>query len=257
MSAKPRVFVLWFGGHPMPPVRQECVQSLRDGGLDVVLLTDDDVPDWVLPDAPLVPAYWLLTPIQRSDYFRAYLMHHHGGAYTDIKKPEGSWLPGLQQLADDPNLWAVGYPVERWNVSTCGIEPHPRYQPWRLRWFRYRWMQLNHTKIMGGGGFGFKPRTELTRRWLEGVEARVREKTPALQANPGRYSKERYGDINDGTVSKYPVPWLYLAGDVLHPLSYRYRRHVARILPRLSFEDYQDPRPDYNSGPRDLANRDR
>ncbi|MDI1288910.1 MAG: capsular polysaccharide synthesis protein, partial [bacterium] len=110
MSAKPRVFVLWFGGHPMPQVRQQCVQSLRASGLDVVVITDEEVDEWLLPGAPLEPAFWLLTPIQRSDYFRAYLMHHHGGAYTDIKRAVGSWLPGLQQLADDPRLWAVGYP---------------------------------------------------------------------------------------------------------------------------------------------------
>ncbi|MDI1289571.1 MAG: hypothetical protein PSX37_06425, partial [bacterium] len=139
----------------------------------------------------------------------------------------------------------------------CGIEPLPRYQPLRLRWYRYRWLQLNHNKVIGGGGYAFKPRTELTGRWLEGVEARVREKSTALAVNPGRYAKERHGDVNDGIVSKYPVPWLYLAGDVLHPLSYRYRRHIALTLPGLSFEDYQDPRPDHNSGPRDLARRDR
>ena len=255
MSPKSRVFVLWFGGHDMPIVRQQCMLAIRESGLDPVIIRDEDVADWVLPEAPLLPAFWLLTPIQRSDYFRAYLMHHHGGAYTDIKRPEGSWLAGLQLLEDDPDLWAVGYPIERWNVTTCGIEPLPRYQPWRLRWWRYRWMQLNHEKILGGGGFAFKPRTELTRRWLAGVEDRVREKTALLEKHPGRYAKERYGDVNEGVVSRYPVPWLYLGGDVLHPLAFKYHRRTARILPRLSFEGYQDPRPEESSGQRDLTPR--
>jgi len=255
VNAPPQVFVFWFGGQPMPRIRQDILHEIRESGLDVILITDDDVSDWVLPHAPLQPAFWLLTPIQRSDYFRAYLMHHYGGAYSDIKRPEGSWLPGLQLLADDPNLWAVGYSAARWQVTTCGIEPLPRYQPWRLRWYRYRWLQLNHNKILGGSGFAFKPGTELTRLWLEGVQERVRIKTAALEANPGRWAKERFGDINDGIASKYPVPWLHIAADVLHPLSYRFRRHIARALPALSYEDYQDPRPAYNSGPRDIARR--
>lgn len=255
MSDRRRLFILWFGGHPISPVRERSIDAFRDMGLDVVVLRDEDVAQWEVAKSPMAPAFKLLTPIQRSDYVRAYLMHHHGGGYADIKPPQGSWLPGLQRLHEDSRLWAVGYPIQRWAVSTCGVEPVPRYQPQRLRWWKYRWLQLNHTRILGGGGYAFKPGTPLTERWLTGVEARLHAKTPELRANPGRYAKERYGDTNDGVVSRYPVPWLYLAGDVLHPLAYRYRRHTARVLPMPSLEDseYQDPRPDYNSGPRDLT----
>ena len=95
----------------------------------------------------------------------SHLPHLTASALAGVLPPEWAdfaatgFRDTTRLAASDPDLWAVGYPVERWNVTTCGIEPLPRYQPWRLRWYRYRWLQLNHRKIMGGGGFGFKPGT--------------------------------------------------------------------------------------------------
>ena len=114
-------------------------------------------------------------------------------------------------------------------------------------------MQLNADRILGGGGYAFRPGTELTRRWIAEVENRVRVLTPALERNPGMYAKERNGDVNDGIVSHYPVPWLHLAGDVLHPLAYKFRRRTRTVLPLPDMFDYQDPRPEGSSGPRDLT----
>ena len=61
-------------------------------GVDLVLVTPDNLGEWLVDDSPLHPAYEDLSLIHRSDYLRGYLMHHHGGGYIDIKQPLGSWV---------------------------------------------------------------------------------------------------------------------------------------------------------------------
>lgn len=250
-----RVFAMWFGGHPMSAVRESGLASLADNGLDVVLLRDEDVDAWVLPEHPLLPGYYLLSAIQRSDYLRAYLLHHHGGAYADIKPQAGSWRPALDAFDADPSAMALGYEVERWEVANLGVSHLPRYQPWRVRWWGYRGMQLVHSRIIGGGAVVARPGTAFTRHWLAFVERRVQRITPLLQQHPGAYVKERKGDVNDGVESQYPSYWSYVGPDTLQVSALRHNRHIHRTLPRPVTEDalYQDPRPGGTSGPRDLT----
>lgn len=54
---------------------------------------------------------------------------------------------------------------------------------------------------------------------------------PALAENPARVPKERPGVIYDGEVSRYPVPWTHLLGDIHHPLVRRYRRRILKVVP--------------------------
>jgi hypothetical protein len=49
-------------------------------------------------ESPIPPAYPLLTPIHKSDYARAYLMHHYGGGYGDVKHYQFDWRPYLERL---------------------------------------------------------------------------------------------------------------------------------------------------------------
>lgn len=250
-----RIFAFWLGGHPLTPRRAAQADALRKVGLDLVLIDDATAADWEVAGHPFHPAFRLLSPIHRADYLRCYLMHHHGGAYADLKLFEGSWLPAMAAF-DDPSVWANGYPEYRWGVASFGVPATPRYQPWRVRWWRYRYLQLRYRSLIGIAGFAFRPGTPLTRAWLTEVEARLTRLQPALERNPGRYAKERAGDVNDGVVSHYPVPWSSLLADVLHPLLYRYRHHVRQDIPRPPETGHHDPVPAGSSGQRDLTRID-
>jgi mannosyltransferase OCH1-like enzyme len=35
--------------------------------------------------SPIHPAFYLLTSLHQSDYFRAYIINHYGGIYLDVK----------------------------------------------------------------------------------------------------------------------------------------------------------------------------
>ena len=50
-------------------------------------MTPANLQDWVVAGHPLHPAYNDLSLVHRSDYLRAYLLHHHGGGYCDLKRP--------------------------------------------------------------------------------------------------------------------------------------------------------------------------
>jgi hypothetical protein len=61
----------------------------------------------------------------------------------------------------------------------------------------------------------------------------------ALAANPGRFPKERSGEIYDGQKSLYPIYWTELLADIFHPLCLRHRRQILHSVPTPVFQDYQ------------------
>jgi hypothetical protein len=235
-----RVFAAWFGGAPMSANRAAGVASLSRTGVEVVLVTEADMGAWILPGHPVHPGWPLLTPIQQADYLRCYLLHHHGGGYTDIKPVTASWEPSFDQL--EHHRWlGVGYPeIGRHGVAQLGLDvARGRYQPFDGRWWHYRWLQLNHRRLLGNGAFIFRPRSAFTSRWYDELHRRMDALLPELRRHPARHPKERAGQVYDGEVSQYPSTWTHLAGDIFHPLCLRYHRRLGRVLPPPSFVDYQ------------------
>lgn len=103
----------------------------------------------------------------------------------------------------------------------------------------YRFYQLNYNKLIGNCAFIFKPQSELTQEWWDILNTRLDGFLPALKLNPARHLKERRGQEYDGVVSNYPVPWSYILGDIIQPLSFKYRTVISRTLPPPKFTDYQ------------------
>src|SRR5690606_40199387 len=65
-----RIFVFWIGGAAISPARRGCLETLSAAECRIHLVTDETLASFVLPEAPLHPAYPLLSPIHRSDYLR-------------------------------------------------------------------------------------------------------------------------------------------------------------------------------------------
>lgn len=219
----------------MDPVRQAAVDSLRrESGVDVELVTEADLARWTVPHHPIPEAFWHLSPVHQSDYLRAYLMHHHGGGYADVKRTSGSWIPAFEALDADESLLGAGYrEVGRHGVAEFGLRlrRHWDVQPLVLDWWRYRWLQLHHRSLIGLCAFVLRPGTALTTTWMAAVDQRLLRLAPALATHPSRVPKERPGVAYDGFVSEYPVPWTHLLGDVFHPLVRRYRRRILKVVP--------------------------
>ena len=58
----------------------------------------ENLSSWIAEKSPLHPAYNYLSSVHKADYLRCYLMHHHGGAYSDIKVIENSLYYLLNSL---------------------------------------------------------------------------------------------------------------------------------------------------------------
>ena len=80
------IYVFWTGDNVMGPNRQRCLENLKtQSGMNVILVTKDNLSDFVLPEHPIHPAYKYLSLNHHSDYLRCYFMYHYGGVYSDIK----------------------------------------------------------------------------------------------------------------------------------------------------------------------------
>lgn len=205
-----RLFVVWAGENPMTPARRAAWERLRQSqaDLEVVLVGPENLADWILPEHPLHRAYSRLSHVHRADYLRAYLMHHHGGAYLDLKATDRSFRPVLERLNSDPGLWGGGAP-EPSSTNVCGTGP--------MLADARRW----HSKIVFQAAMAFKPGSRWTEEWLAEVERRLDYYDSLL--HPGCVVQPF------GENPEYPVVWNSLLGQVFTPLSLKYAEHAFTV----------------------------
>ena len=98
MKLQPRIFCLWTDKNIMSEDRYNALSSIKNSCLEVIFVNRENLSSWVVENSPLHPAYNYLSSVHKADYLRCYLMHHHGGGYTDIKVIENSWLLPFEQL---------------------------------------------------------------------------------------------------------------------------------------------------------------
>lgn len=213
-----RIFCFWTGDNNMSENRQQAIASLREKTeVEVMLVTPANLHTFILPDFPLHKGYPYLSAVHKADYLRCYFMHHHGGGYTDIKAPRGSWKSSFDRLQKQPNKWIAGYReigkrgaarVEHPNVSVDLL------QNWQL--------------LIGNCAYICRPYTPFTADWYNELHHRMDQYYPQLVEHPGNI----LGD-NEG----YPIPWTGILGQIFHPLCLKYKDGILyanKIKPVLS-----------------------
>jgi len=236
-----KIFCFWTGDNDIPEIRMESIESFAKSGLELCLVTNDNLHEYINKD-DLHPAYYSLNLAHRADYLRVYFMHHFGGAYCDVKKIEHSWLDVFKQLENNDSLLAAGCPEVRWGVGNCyqsSVLLDENSFKKTYSYFKYRLLQLNHTKLIGNCAFIFKPNTVITQKWWNEVNKRLDELSSKLLISPATLPKERMGAFYNGVASEYPVPWSYLLGDILAPIILKNTHKVLKNLPPPDFENYQ------------------
>lgn len=201
------IWCFWTGDNPLTPARRAGLEAIRSINPDtaVELVDPARLPDFVLSDHPLHPAYQFLSLNHRSDYLRAYFLHYYGGGYSDIKTLVAPWAPALRRLGETPGKWVAATPLSdpKWAGDPAGrLGVHVR---------RY------YERVASGTTCAARRGNPLTAEWLRELDRLLDYAGPALVESPGGMWGEE---------PSYPLAWMALQGNVFQPLCLKYQDHL-------------------------------
>lgn len=212
-----RIFCIWAGDEKMTDNRRACLESMHEmnPGIPLIMVTPENLSDWVVDEHPLHPAYPYLSTVHRADYLKCYLLHFHGGGCSDVKKHHWHWGSIFDQMNADPEAWITGYRIPRSSEATDF--------PGKL----CRDIRRNYSRLIGYGAMMARAKSPLTAEWLAEVDRRLDYYQVLLRKFPGNTLGDNQG---------YPVPWTRIGSQVLEPLCFKYLDHVrinSQIKPQL------------------------
>jgi hypothetical protein len=224
-----KIWCMWLGGTPLSEKRQECYDTVvKNAGVPVVLITDDTLSQYILPDYPLHEGYQYLSGTHKCDYMRTYLMHHHGGGYTDIKKTTESWAKAFDDIAAKEDIWVNGYK----EVGPDGLGlPEDRPDRWDF-------MKANWERLVGNGAYICRSNTPLSTEWMRRLNAKMDGYLAELKQHPAADPRDVPGMMMNGVPSKYPVAWTAILGNIFHDVCLDNMDHIMQTVPAPAFTDY-------------------
>lgn len=222
------IFCTWTGRNAMSVNRIQALFSIfSNTGCPVAFVNDNNLPNWVVAGKSFHPAYDFLSETHKADYIRVYLMHHYGGGYTDIKHTTKNWVNFFEELNNSDRLCA-GYT----EIGPHGVAPVGGNLEEELT--------VNFASLIGLCAFIFRRRTPLTRDWIDYTHMLLDEKFYDLKENPSSHPQDRWGvTLPEGNISKYPLKWTELLGNIFHPLIYNYKDEVLHLDLAPSFINYR------------------
>mgnify|MGYP005851962207 CR=1 FL=1 len=227
----PKIIWCYWAGGPMNESRSKSFEVLLANiGVTVCLISRENVIDFVEEMNPLHPAFDYLSAVHQSDYVRAYLLHHFGGGWHDIK----ATLMNYEKVWDifsDPNIHLVGKPESKGGPAQVFDN--------KGRWMPDFWQELVSAIAWVG-----RPLTPLSHELLQNMEAHLDANLELLKKNPGIHPREKKLVVKNplskfvktlefrwkGKNPNYPLAWTFF-GDFFHPLNYRYKQHISNLLP--------------------------
>ena len=221
---KPRLFCFWTDDNTMSSDRRNALSSLSNTGLEVIFVNQDNLSNWILKNAPLHTSYEYLSSVHKADYLRCYFMHHYGGAYSDVKVIEDSWLPSFEDLEKSDYL------INGYREINCIETARGRGL------LNDIWLALNFYKVIGNGAYICKPNTSFTNEWFNSVQKILDSKSEVLKKYPSNCPRDFYlKRYDDGSISNYPIRWTEICGEVFHPLCLKYSKKILKTLPTPDF----------------------
>jgi hypothetical protein len=187
----------------MSDARKRAIENLKNvTELTVILVTKDNLNEYILPNHPLHESYQYLSETHKADYLRTYFMNFHGGGYSDIKVATGSWGKAYEELLESEEHWMIGY------KELSHIDPTD--------------------ELIGTGCFICKPNTPFTNEWYNCMIAVLEKKLEELREHPSTFPQDCIGS---GSGSGYPFEWNEILAQVFIPINYKYKKHILRSLP--------------------------
>ena len=201
--------------------RRTGLNSLRENSrVDVILIDNNNLDSFILPNHPLHPGFEYLSDVHKADYLRTYAMHFHGGGYTDIKPCSYSWIPYFEQL-ENSDAFGIGAEEDEGPLSTPLIIREE---------YGHKWPDMISNDM-----YIFKPGTEFTYLWYTEMIKRMDLHLESLQRYPAVDSRE----AKDTHVTNYPIRWAGILAEIFHPLCVRYTDKIIKTMPYPSRENYR------------------
>jgi hypothetical protein len=219
-NAKEVIYIFWTGTNEIPGNRRKGIQSLKDrAGVEIVVVTPNNLNDYILEDYPLHSAYQYLSYVHRADYLRCYFMLHRGGGYADIKPCLVAWKKYFVQINNNPKIWSLGV-REKYSGGVPNIDGRIGED-----------IKKYHNILIGNGAYIFKPNSPIAKEWMQELHCRLDMLKHELIKCPG----DAFGE-NKG----YPIEWSFILAQIFHPLILKYHEKVIRLdLELFSIEDYR------------------
>lgn len=196
------IYCFWTGTNEMSDVRENSLEYLTHfTGCEVRCIYHTDIAAYILEEHPLHPAYEYLSETHKADYLRTYVMNFHGGGYSDIKIPSGSWVQAFEEL-EASDAWINGYPE---------LEGGAAFGAWQ--------------DLIGICAYICKPHTPLTEEWYSTMIALLDTKLEQLKQHPSRHPQDSAEE------SDYPIGWNEMLGRIFHRVAYKYKEKVLRSVP--------------------------
>lgn len=220
-SEVPRIiYCFWTGNNQMSENRKHAFEVLKiKTKCHVLLITPENLPQYILPDYPLHKAYNYLSLVHKSDYLRCYFMHHYGGGYTDIKAHKHAWTKAFDKFDKAPEKFISGYR----EIGSHAVA--------RLNGILGEDLKKNFSHILGNCSYITRAYSPFTYDWYNELHNRLDGYYEELCKFPGNVM----GD-NEG----YPIAWTGILGDIFHPLCLKYNTAILfdnSIKPR--FKNYR------------------
>lgn len=219
---KPKLYCFWTGTNNMTKNRIRNLKTLNNTGFDVILITPDNLTNYILNEYPLHKGYKYLSETHKADYLRCYFMNFYGGGYSDIKQINDSWLEQYEELMDSDNL-ACGYSERSPDDIAYGNNTVLNEK-----------MRKNYDKLIGNGCYIFKKNTPLTNEWYKQMIQLMDEKYENLKKYPSKSPQQIYS-----YEYPYPFAWNELLGRIFHPLIYKYNNKILKNLPYVNMNNYR------------------
>lgn len=226
-------FVIWcyWEGDAMEGNRLLSFQYLQQHiSVPICLITPDNLNNFIKPNFPILESYQDLSIVHRSDYVRAYLMHHYGGGWHDIKATEQSYAE-VWSIFEDENIWIVG----RKETAKGAAKVYTQNGDYIPNFYK---------DLIAVPSWVARPNTKFSEEMLEGIESIINSNKEILQKYPAKHPREKKLP-NTNFLKKvfniakflyqkrslhYPLDWT-LFGNVFHPLILKYKGHISYELP--------------------------
>lgn len=229
-GVKKVVYICWFGHNldylPNFTTRRfnALVTIIKNIGVPIIIITKDNYKYFEVKEHPIHPAFKYLSGNHKSDYLRAYMLYHHGGGYHDIKFREKSWNLEWNKFSN-PNIWMIGR--RELNSDCIGYVPGNE------------WIKEKYQQLVTMGWIISRPQTEYLSRLLNAIHNILDNKLNDIINNPAIQPRQEHQIITDKSNYLYPLRWLEIMGEIMHPLQLEYTQYIDYSLPDILYKTYK------------------